>query len=95
MDKNLREEMWLVALGDTVAERRQYIAMTQQQLADLSGVHRTYISDVERGIRNVTMTTLYRLASALETTSARIFLQADKKVLAMNLDDFETNQKKV
>lgn len=94
MDKNLREEMWLVALGDTISERRQYIAMTQQQLADLSGVHRTYISDVERGVRNITVTTLYRLANALETTTARIFSQADKKVLTMDTANFKTSQKR-
>ncbi len=93
MDKNLREEMWLVALGETISERRQYIAMTQQQLADLSGVHRTYISDVERGVRNVTVTTLYRLSTALEITTAKIFSQADKKVLSMDLQEFESSQK--
>lgn len=82
MDKKLDEELWLVAFGDTIAERRQYIAMTQQQLADLSGVHRTYISDVERGYRNITLLTLNRIASALETTAAKILVHADKKLSA-------------
>jgi len=77
------KKLWLLAFGATVSERRQYVAMTQQQLADHSGVHRTYISDIERGSRNVTVTTVNRIAAALETTAARIFMQADKKMLDM------------
>jgi transcriptional regulator with XRE-family HTH domain len=83
MDKDSDKKLWLVAFGATVSERRQYVAMTQQQLADHSGVHRTYISDIERGSRNVTVTTVNRISAALETTAARIFMQADKKMLEM------------
>jgi transcriptional regulator with XRE-family HTH domain len=86
MSKSFDEKMWLGAFGETVAERRIYIAMTQQQLANQSGVHRTYISDIERGSRNVTVTTANRLATALETTAARLFTQADKKMIDRQRD---------
>lgn len=43
-------------------------AMSQEELADLSGLHRTYISDVERATRNVTLRTAAKLASALGVT---------------------------
>lgn len=38
---------------------------SQEELADRAGLHRTYISGVERGVRNPTLTVLDRIASAL------------------------------
>lgn len=72
---------WLTAFGQSIAERRAYIAMTRQRLADISGVHRTYISDIERGSRNVTISTAYRIAEALELPASRLFSLADRKAL--------------
>lgn len=83
MNETSNDRLWLVAFGETIAERRQFLAMTQQQLADLSGVHRTYVSDVERGFRNITVRTLNRIATALETTGARILVLSDKKMLEL------------
>lgn len=39
--------------------------ISQEQLADLAGLHRTYISSIERGERNITVETMERLAIAL------------------------------
>ena len=44
---------------------RESQKISQERLADLSGLHRTYISSVERGERNVTIDTMERLAKAL------------------------------
>lgn len=80
MKKTHNDKLWLIGFGEAIAERRAFVAMTQQQLADESGVHRTYISDVERGYRNITCTTANRIATAMETTAARLFSTADKKL---------------
>jgi transcriptional regulator with XRE-family HTH domain len=40
--------------------------LSQEGLAELAGLHRTYVSSVERRERNVTLETLERLAAALE-----------------------------
>ena len=74
------KDLWLSALGEAISERRLHINMTQQELADLSGVHRTYISDIERGTRNVTVTTANKISSALDIATSKLFVIADKKL---------------
>ena len=45
--------------------RRDALGWSQEELADQAGFHRTYIGAVERGERNITVRTLFRIASAL------------------------------
>jgi len=49
-----------------VKDRRLRLGLSQEQLAALSGFHRTYIGSVERGERNITLSTLEALAVVLE-----------------------------
>ena len=46
--------------------------ISQEKLADLAGRHRTYISSVERGERNVTLETIERLAKALGVSMSKL-----------------------
>ena len=55
----------LQALGATVRSLRLERGLTQEALAEGAGLHTTYISDVERGLRNVGVINLDRLATAL------------------------------
>ena len=51
---------------------REAQGWSQEELADRAGVHRTYVSGVERGIRNPTITVLEKLAEALERSLAEL-----------------------
>jgi transcriptional regulator with XRE-family HTH domain len=60
-------------LGEVVRRRRLALDLSQEELASRAGVHRTYLSDIERGARNITITVLTRLAEALEMRVSRLF----------------------
>lgn len=57
-----------------VAMRLQRLAkqMSQEDLADLSGLHRTYIGSVERGERNISVDNMERIAQALGVDIANL-----------------------
>lgn len=58
--------------GQALAAARTARRMTQQQLADASGVNRTYISALERGERSVGLENLMRLAGALGMSAGEL-----------------------
>lgn len=55
-----------VVVGRNVRKFRLEKNWSQEDLAFESGIHRTYISGVERGVRNPTVVVLEEIASALE-----------------------------
>ena len=64
-------------LGASVKRCRARLGLTQEELADRSELHRTYIADIERGGRNVTLRTIANLAVALEVTVAELLAHVD------------------
>jgi transcriptional regulator with XRE-family HTH domain len=61
-------ESVLIPLGTAIRKRRKAKNLTQASLAQLAGLHRTFIADVERGARNISIMTLVRIATALNTS---------------------------
>lgn len=53
------------ALGRALRDKRRQLGLTQAQLAELTGVGQPSLSSVERGVSNVSLTTLLRLLAAL------------------------------
>lgn len=66
----------LVALGRTIRETRLSKGISQEKLALLAEVDRSYVGRVERGDNNVAMLTLARLADALELPIAKLMHKA-------------------
>lgn len=53
-------------LGHNLRKIRMVAGLSQETLADLCGLHRTYVGAIERGERNVTLQTLEKITAALE-----------------------------
>lgn len=52
------------------------MGFSQEELADRAGLHRTYISDIERGARNLSLESIDKLAQALKISIGALFLKA-------------------
>ena len=67
----------LKAVGKVVQEKRMTLGISQEELARRAKLHRTYVSDVERGERSVSLITLCKLAEALQTDASLIVQSAE------------------
>ena len=74
-----RMEPVLVALGQFIRERRTFLNMSQEELAKAAGLHRTYVSDVERGNRNITIGATRLLAQGLGLRMRDLILAIDNE----------------
>lgn len=63
--------------GTVVKFRREELQLTQEELADKAGIHRTYLSDIERGARNVSLVNIERLAGSLCITMSELFARVE------------------
>lgn len=55
-----------------VRDQRTRLALSQEELAERAGVHRTYVGMIERCEKNVTIYNIERIAKALETTASSL-----------------------
>lgn len=60
----------LQRFGSRVRAERERLGVSQEELADRAGMHRTYLGGVERGERNVGLLNLIRIARALRVSPA-------------------------
>lgn len=61
-----------VEMGQRIRVRRRALRLSQEELAERSGFHPTFISSVERGERNASLMTILRVAQALEMDPGRL-----------------------
>ena len=69
-----------IALGNVLRNVRKARKLTQEALAFESGVNRTYLSQIERGLQNPTIETLFRLTHALKVPAADIIHSVEDEV---------------
>ncbi len=65
-----------VRFGQRLRAVREKAGVSQEKLAEMAGLHRTYVSSVERGKRNISIQNIERLAVALGTTMAQLMPDA-------------------
>lgn len=58
------------AFGSRLRAFREQAGHSQETLADLAGLHRTYVGSVERGERNISLVNIYVLAAALDVEAS-------------------------
>ena len=63
----------LKKFGNAVKNRRKDINMSQEELAYKSGIHRTYISFIERGLRNPSLLIIFKISRILKIKLPELF----------------------
>lgn len=63
----------VISFGRAVRKRRHELNFSQEALAEAAGLHRTYIADVERGTRNLSLVNIFKIATALEMSVGELF----------------------
>ena len=66
--------------GQVVRAKREQAGLSQEQFAERADLDRTYVSGVERGVRNPTLQVINRIAKALDVPLADLFAATDKAV---------------
>ena len=66
-----------VRIGAALRRRREAQEISQEDFAELVGMHRTYYSAIERGLKNVRLETLERLCVALRTRMWEVIKDAE------------------
>jgi transcriptional regulator with XRE-family HTH domain len=65
--------------GNAVRARREELGLTQEELAGRAGIHRTYLSDVDRGGRNISLVNIERLAAGLQIRLSELFQLVEQR----------------
>ncbi len=74
MKENERSDIkWL--FGRAVRKRRRELDLSQEELAERAGLHRNYVSDIERGDRNPSLENIQKLAKALDIKVSALFIE--------------------
>jgi transcriptional regulator with XRE-family HTH domain len=61
-----------ITFGTTVRSLREQRGLSQEKLAAVAGISRTYMSEVERGVTTVSLLTIEKLARGLDLTMSRL-----------------------
>lgn len=71
-------EKILIQFGHAVRAVRRDRGLSQEHLADICGLHRTYVSDIELGKRNVSLENIEKIAAAFNMSITELFAEVEK-----------------
>lgn len=69
----------MARFGTRLRDVRENAGISQEKLAELAKLHRTYVSSVERGKRNISLVNIERLADALGVSMKELMPEGEKK----------------
>ena len=69
------------ALGDRLRELRREKKWSQEKLAEVADMHRTYLAGIERALRNPSLENLVKLANALGVTMSELFAGLENRTV--------------
>ena len=69
-------------LGELIEQRRKDLRMSQEFVAAEAGISRSYLSDIERGLRNISVSTLVRISKALDTNASDLLRKVEQSLEA-------------
>ncbi|MBR3482805.1 MAG: helix-turn-helix transcriptional regulator [Neisseriaceae bacterium] len=78
-------------VAELIKEIRNQRQLSQEKLADLANLDRTYISGIERGVRNITLESLESVISALSISNAEFFLALSSKLSKSESENEKTS----
>jgi transcriptional regulator with XRE-family HTH domain len=67
----------LRTFGEAIRHRRIDLGESQEGFAELCGLHRTYVGQIERGEKNVSFENILRISSALGVNASELFIDAN------------------
>ena len=67
-------------LGKEIARLRKRIGLSQEELGFRAGVHRTYISQLERGLKSPTLNAILKLSRALKASAGKLVATVEGKL---------------
>lgn len=67
----------LIKLGLIIRDKRINLNLTQKELADMISIERKHVSLIENGRQNLTMDTIYKISTALNTTIIDLLKEMD------------------
>lgn len=66
------------AIAKSLVKLRHTASISQEELAGRAGIHRTYVSQIERGLKSPTLQVLIQIANALDTTASSILQEIEE-----------------
>ena len=67
-------------IGKLIANQRNEKGISQETLADLAQIHRTYVSQIERGLKCPTIYVLFQISKALDMKLSEMIVELEKTI---------------
>lgn len=67
------------SIAQALVKYRHLSQLSQEELADLAGIHRTYVSQIERGLKMPTLAILFKIASALKVKPSNLVHEIERQ----------------